>query len=127
MAIEIGGVTLNDHMIWDDQYEYANVAQNSLRTLGGNIQVYSQQLNKGQPITLLATTDQGWLTSQQVQDMQALADVAGATYTLTIGSNSFSVMFRHEDAPAFSAAQLDQIGAQAPAGYYTATIKFLTV
>ena len=127
MAIEVGGVTLNDHMIWDDKFDYSPVNQNALRTLGGNVVVFSQQLNKGKPITLLATPDQGWLTEAQVTALQALSEVAGATYTLTIGSNSFSVMFRHEDAPAFSASQLDQIGAQAPAGYYTATIKFLTV
>jgi len=127
MAIVLGGVTLSDHMVWEDEFIYASVAQSALRTLGGNIKIYSQQLNKGLPITLVAATDQGWLTKAQVQSIQALANAAGATYGLTIGSDSFSVVFRHSDPPAFEASALDQIGAQAPAGYYTATIKLLTV
>lgn len=127
MAIELGGVTLSDHMVWTDEFEYTAVAQSALRTLGGNVKVYTQQLTKGLPITLSATTDQGWLTKAQIQAVQALADAAGSTYTLTIGSDTFSVVFRHQDAPAFAAEALDQVGAQAPPGYYTATIKLMTV
>ena len=127
MAIVLGSVNLSDHMIWEDEFTYDQVAQTAKRTLGGAQIVVSQQLFEGRPITLVASEQQGWLTKQQVQDVKALADSAGAVLSLTIGPQSFQVMFRHQDAPSFLADPLDQIGAQAPAGYYTAVIKLMTI
>ena len=127
MAIELGGVTLSPHMIWQDENTYSKVDQSALRTLGGNIQIYSQQLNKGIPITLVAVEDQGWLTKTQVEAVQALSDAAGASYSLTLGSESFTVVFRHHDPPAFAAnALIPRVGTTA-GDYYTATIKLMTI
>ena len=126
--IQLGAVTLNDHMVWVDRIESTeSVAQTSKRTLGGASVVISQQLVEGTPITLEAQQTQGWLTTAQVNAVNALAKQAGAVYQLTIGIDSFSVVFRHHEPPAFSAEQLDQVGAQAPDGYYTATIRLMTV
>lgn len=129
MAITLGAVTLSDHLIWEDEIgSDESVAQTTKRTLGGNLVVISQQLSKGKPITLVASESQGWLTKAQVQAVEALAESAGAVLPLVIGARNFTVMFRHEESPAFIAEPLDQIGAQAPdTGYYTAIIKLMTV
>lgn len=128
MAIILSGVTLSDHMIWADEITSEDrVAQTFKRTLGGNPVLIHQQLFRGRPITLTATQKQGWLTKVQVQAVQALASTAGNVLSLTIGSATYSVMFRHHEPPAFTADPLDQIGAQAPAGFYTATINLITV
>jgi len=128
MAIILGGVTLNSHMIWADEMgSQQTVAQTFKRTLGGNPVVLSQQLFTSIPITLTAVIDQGWLTKAQVQAVDALARQAGAVVSLTIGAATYNVMFRHHEPPAFESEALDQVGAQAPDGYYTATIKLITV
>jgi len=129
MAIILGGVVLSNHMVWGDEISSAStVAQTAKRTLGGRLVVIYQSLSKGTPITLTATADQGWLTKPQVLAVKELAVQAGVVLTLTIGPNTYSVMFRHEDPPAFTATALDQVGALAPdTGYYTATIKLMIV
>jgi len=127
MAITLGGVSLSDQLIWQDEQDYSTVVQDTVRTLGGNLKVYSQSLSKGVPITLVAVQDQGWLTHTQVLAIRALADTAGAQYSLTLGSQSFTVMFRHHESPAFSAAPLIA-RIDAPAGdFFTCTIKLMTV
>ena len=128
MAIILDGVTLSQHMIWEDQFVDDQVAaQSTTRTLGGKLVVYSQQLNSGRPITLVAREDQGWLTKTQVEGVSALARVAGAIYLLTIGSESFNVMFRHHDPPAFSATPLIYRTNSASTDYFTAVIKLFVV
>lgn len=128
MAITLGGVELSKHMVWADEIgSDSAVAQTIKRTLGGTLTVITQQLYKGTPITLTATVDQGWLTKDQVLAVQDLADLAGSVVSLTIGADTYNVMFRHEEPPAFIATALNQVGAQAPAGYYTATIKLMIV
>ena len=128
MAIILSGVTLSPDMIWEDEIgSQEAVAQTNKRTLGGASIIQFQQLFEGRPITLTADQGQGWLTKQQVLDVQDLARQAGNVLSLTIGASTYPVMFRHEDAPAFEATALNQIGAQAPDGYYTATIKLITI
>lgn len=128
MAIVLGGVVLSDHMIWEDEItSSSSVAQVVKRTLAGTLLVQEQQLSGGVPITLSATDKQGWLTKVQVVAIKGLAEQAGLLIPLTIGSNTYTVVFRHTEDPAFYAEPLDQIGAQAPAGYYTAVIKLMTI
>lgn len=127
MAIILGGVTLPPGLVWEDENTYSKVAQSEIRTLGGNVLVYSQQLFEGIPITLTSLQDQGWFTKQQVLDVQALADVAGATYALEIGLQNFQVMFRHQEAPAFNASALIPRVETTLNDYYTATIKLMTI
>lgn len=127
MAIILGGVTLSPHMLWVDENDYSTVDQSAVRTLGGNVLVYAQQLSKGIPITLRGVEDTGWLLKPQVVAVQALADAAGASYALTLGSKSFTVVFRHHEPPAFEANALIPRVETTDSDYYTATIKLMTI
>ena len=100
MSIDLAGVVITTGMIWADQYAYSPVAQLTRRTLGGVQVVTYGVLSEGTPITLSSQPDQGWLLKTQVDALKVLADVAGAVYPLTIGSDTFQVMFRHEEPPA---------------------------
>ena len=95
---------------------------------------FRQQVFNGRPITLVAGQDFGWLTVDQVDAVQALADQETGVFPLMIGSDVFSVQFRHQDPPAFEAesllGDLDETSGPAddPATtFYTATIKLETV
>ena len=127
MGITLNGVTLNDQMHWTDEWTYTQVAQESARTLGGRLKIYSQALTKGRPITLEAVDDQGWLTKTQVSSIQGLAEVAGATYVLVIDAQTFQVAFRHEDGVAFQAnALVPRINSETT-DYFTCIINLVTV
>lgn len=114
-------------MIWGDRETSQVVAQKVKRTLAGGLVVFAQQLTAGEEITLAATDEQGWLTKDQVDQVMGLAVVPGAQYPLQVGAEFFTVMFRHEDPPAFEASPLIERLNPDAGDYYTASLKLITV
>lgn len=125
-AIILGGVTLNKSMVWLERQASNKVAQSVRYTIGGRAVVFSNGIVNGHQITLQATEEYGWLTKTQVDAIMALAAVPGAVYTLTFGSEVYSVMFRHEEPPAVSMeAFVPRIGHDS-GDYFFGTIKLLS-
>ena len=127
MAITLGGITLNPNMIWAERYAYAPVAQEVQMTLGGTPIVYSRGLKAGIPITLVAIQDQGWLEKTVVDAVQLTANVVGATYTLTIGTDTWQVMFRHQDHPAVEMTPLLTRAVPLAGDYFIGQIKLMSI
>lgn len=100
MAISLGGVQLSKHMVWENQYKNTSVKQDVKVTLGGNVAVYAQNVSKGELIKLTGY-ESGWLTRAMVQQLQVLANEAGAVMALELGSYSFDVIFAHHLGNAF--------------------------
>lgn len=80
----LGGVDLNNNLIWEDRWAYATADHTTTRTLGGKVVVFSAGLAAGRPITLIAREDQGWLTLEQVEAVYGIAQTPGATYPLQL-------------------------------------------
>ncbi|MBF0309806.1 MAG: hypothetical protein HQL56_09785 [Magnetococcales bacterium] len=98
----LSDLILPDSLQWTDQYDWSPVAQEVGRTLGGTLVTWSQGLQKGRPITLEAEDNTTWLTIEQVQVLQVMAAQPGAVFVLTWGTESWPVIFRHQDPPAIS-------------------------
>ena len=98
--ITLGGYALNSNIIWTDRDSWSPIVQTVKRTLGGKIVVASSPLEKGRPITLTATQDQGWITLPQRNILKQMAEIPGAIFVLVIDDETFNVMFRHEEPPA---------------------------
>ncbi len=126
-TITLGGVALNGAMTISDRDDSQAVAQSIKRTLAGNLKVFFASLTKGRQITLTADEEQGWITGSMVASLRAMADSAGSSYSLVINGVATSVIFRHNEPPAFSASPLVFRNNQQPGDYYTCTIKLLTV
>lgn len=127
MSITLDAVTITTGMVWSDKNKYAPVAQSVRRTLGGTAVIEFGTLNKGTPVTLSSLEDQGWITKLQLDALQALADAAGGVYTLTIGAESYQVMFRHEEPPAMDFTPLIPRTIPLDDDWFVGTIKLLTV
>jgi len=126
-SIILGGVTLSPHLLWVDEFAFQPVVQSVKRTLGGGFIAYTGGLVGGRPITLASEDDQGWLPRTQVDALQAMADIPGNVMQLLIGIQTFSVIFRHEEPPAFRAEPLI-FRVDAPAGdYFLVNIKLARV
>lgn len=123
----LGGVTLNQNIVWADKYSWSPVVQSQKRTLGGKLITVSAGVQKGRPITLTSLADQGWFTVAEVDAVQVLADAVGAVYSLVIGAETFNVMFMHDSPPAFQATPLIQRAVPDPDDYFLATIRLITV
>lgn len=100
-TVSLGGVTLNKHMVWSDQYNWTPIRQSYIETLGGGIGVHSETVLGGRPITLEGQTS-GWLTRSMVEQLEVLAQTESGVFQLVIGSFIANVMFSHHDGLAFS-------------------------
>lgn len=101
MTIQIDTVTLPDLVI-DGEFEFTGVRAEVAHSLGGTPIVWEDSI-QGKPLDLVGTRDEGWIDRTTLLALQALAGVAGATYTLTYESDTYNVRFRHEDVPAIEA------------------------
>jgi len=127
MTISLGGIALDDSIIWEDRHLTQSVEQVVRRVLGGSPVIRAGALGGGVPITLVATQNYGWLSRAQATAVLALADTPGSVVSLVYGAEVFEVVFRHNDAPAVDLQPL--LARQAPLStdHYIGRIKLLTV
>jgi hypothetical protein len=126
VAIILGGVTLSDHLQWVDEFTTSQVRQAKTESLGGSPVFYSGLVTGGRPITLVATGETGWLTRDQVESLKSISEIHGQEYTLTLGSQTFTVLFRHEEGGGFNAEPLSFILDAPSDKYFTANIQLIT-
>jgi len=123
----LGGVALPESLQWPDQFSESNVQQTTKRTLGGGLVVFSEQITAGRNITLEATQKQGWLTKTMVDAIRSLSNSAGSVYTLTTPNGNYSVMFRHNEPPAFESTPLLSKQVFNADDFFVGVIKLITV
>lgn len=125
--ITLSDVVLNGGLIWRDRWGSQLVEQRVIRTLGGLPVFYHASLHRAVSVTLESAPDQGWQTRETVEKLYDLASVAGAQYLLDFGPVQFSVMFRHNDAPAFDATPMIPRTLAEPGDYFSISLKLITV
>ncbi len=126
-TVVLNGITIDTGLIWEDRLRYAPVEQVFRRTLGGTPVIDYGSLSEGRPVTLRSLQDQGWVTKTQVDAIQALADTPGGVYSLTVGSETFPVKFRHNEPPAVEFEQIIPRTEAVAGDWYLASIKLVTV
>lgn len=127
MPLILGTVTLSDDMQWIDRAQRLQVAQTDARTVAGNLVSWQQGLVLGRPITLEANESMGWITYKEVLELEVLAAVAGATYSLQIEAVFYIVQFRNVDPPAVDFVPLISRLNIAPEDYMRGQIKLTQV
>ena len=125
--IILDGISLPVDLLWSDEWAASTVAQTVRRTLDGGLVVFYGELRAGLPITLESQPDAGWLTRTQVEAIALRAASPGGLYTLNLRGQTWQVMFRHQDAPAFEARPLVPVANPQAGDFYLATLKLMTV
>jgi hypothetical protein len=126
-VITIAGVVLPKRIPWVDQFSFSPATHAARRTLGGKLVLHTSPLHGGRPITLSTQEDQGWVPYSQVLQLQALSEAVDTVYNLQIGSETFEVVFRHSEPPAFEATPLIPRTVPSADDWFKVTMKFLTV
>ena len=125
--ITLDGITLPAGLLWSDEFAVTRVAQTVRRTLDGSVVVFYGELRAGLPITLESEPDAGWLTRAQIEALALRASSPGGVYPLVLRGQTWTVMFRHQDAPAFEAKPLVSVANPQAGDFYIATLKLMTV
>lgn len=102
------------------------MGQGAARRLDGGMVVWVRAQSGGRPITLEASEDH-WLTRAQADALRVLAAAPGASYALSLRGESYTVVFRHHDAPALDLAPLVDYADTEAADPYTGVIKLMTL
>ncbi|MBF0602134.1 MAG: hypothetical protein HQL07_00405 [Nitrospirae bacterium] len=118
----LGDLLLPDAMEWKNRYEWAPVAQETGRTLGGNLMVWHSPMTGGRPIDLAAEGEVCWLSTDHVSALYAMSTQPGAVFDLEWDGETFQVMFRHQDSPAMEANPI-----LPHSGWYNGSIKLMQV
>lgn len=124
--ITLNGIALSDELLWSDEFEEKGIAQTIKTTLSGGVVVYSAKSNS-RNITLESLSDQGWMIRDDVLQLQLIASQTNGVFTLSLRGVDYSVMFRHNEAPAFKATPVLHVASPSGGTYYTVSIKLLTV
>ena len=125
--ITLDGIALPAGLLWSDEFAVTRVAQTVRRTLDGSVVVFYGELRAGLPITLESEPDAGWLTRTQIEALALRASSPGGIYPLVLRGQTWTVMFRHQDAPAFEAKPLVSVANPQAGDFYIATLKLMTV
>lgn len=119
-------IQLGASLIWIDEFQHNQVAQEQDRTLTGALVVQEGQKHFGRPITLA----EGWLPRSAVDDLYAKEAAASVPMSLTLDDGrDFSVLFDRTRGPAVEATpvQFYTKASQSPSWRYQITIRLITV
>ena len=96
MTTSIGGVTLDNDLIWKNRHSYKDLTAVAYSAIDGTEIVMEAARGRHFPITLEATEKTGWLKGGVVKSLRELSSVKGAIYTLDINGEEYEVRFRNE-------------------------------
>lgn len=102
----LGALPLPRGLLWEERHQFTGVLQEVRQTLGGRSHVYSRAGWGPMPITLSSLDDQGWATVATIQALEAMARDPNGSYTLQLGTQTFTVSFRHYEPPVITSKLL---------------------
>ncbi len=125
--IALDDILLPAGLLWTDEFSSNRVAQSMRRTLDGSMVVFHSPLQAGLPITLESEADAGWATRAQVEALANRAASPGGIFVLLLRGQTYRVMFRHHEPPAFDARPLINVANPQADDRYLVTLKLMTV
>ncbi|MBS0354017.1 MAG: hypothetical protein JSR83_08975 [Proteobacteria bacterium] len=120
-------VILPNDLLRTDEYSWSPIRQSQSFTLGGALWVDESIALVGEPITLAAGDDYGFMTRGEFSQLRALASQSEKTWTLTYRGIAYDVIWRHSDAPALSARDLIDYADPLPTDIVIPTLKFTRI
>jgi len=116
----------DDGWRWIDEFDWLPVTQNLTRSLTGAAIVQVSTITGARPITLSAGKNgQSWLTASQVEQLAVWACIPGKQLNLSLRGATRSVLFRHQDKPAFIADPVIDFADYEPDDNFAVTLKFM--
>lgn len=125
--MQLDSLELDDQFEWIDEFDWSAVAQESERSLGGQLLVQGGQKVYGRPITL-ASNGGVWTELQTVRALEVLRDQFGRVMPLQLpDGREFSVIFNHEAGPPLQCTSIERQVNPAATALYEITIRLITV
>lgn len=125
--ISLGGISLNPSLQWVNRDESLSIAQSVRYTRGGGARVYQQKLLVGRPIVLEANEETGWFSNQMRVDLLSLAEEVGQVYDFVYFTETYRVIFRHDEPPAVAFEKIIYRQVPDSTDYFMGRVSLITV
>lgn len=129
-------IILPSDLTWENEFDWSSVVGSTERTLGGTQVIWTNPIQKGRPIDLVASENKGWIPRSTVELLySALSIMTPMELVLTYSDISmpgnpftYNVAFRYHDPPPVEVRPLITSRVEFDdTDYYTGTIKLMEV
>lgn len=132
MTIELsdGATTVNLHpdTFWSDESSWHPVEQALQRTITGALVVSVAARVAGRPITLQSIDENSaWIQRPAVELLRNWAAVPGKVLNLSLNGQTFEVIFRHHEPPAFDATHVKFQREAESSDWFTVALRLMTI
>lgn len=137
LAVGATVVTLPPDLYWSDELSWHPVQQNVARSVEGSLIIDVAAIPAGQvttsskagrPISLQPIEDNSaWITRGTYEQLLTWAATPGQQMVLTLRGSVYTVMWRHQDAPALSATPIWHYSDTDSGDFYVARLNFMVV
>ncbi len=122
-------INLNEHFVWEDEYQYSNLAQQQSRLITGALLIENSIKQSGRPITLsLKKTPQGLEGGANREDVEELLKWSEKYFSesllLSINNRLFEVVWRAHDGLPVEADNVMRISNPTPETYVELILRF---
>lgn len=127
LADDTTTITLHKDLLWVDETTFNPVRQTAERTITGAMVVQVGEMLAGRPITLEPEDDRSAPHTRAVVDqLRNWAAVPGKEMVLTLGGQTYDVIFRHQDV-GFEARKWIHYDNVLPGDIYLVTVRLMTI
>lgn len=132
ITLQYGADTLplDPDLYWIDENQYSPVEQSVDVGLNGAliVQADGDAYRPGRPITLQPEDEfSAWMIRADLDQLNAWAAIADASFVLTLRGVARNVKFRHQDKPAVDGKPVVHFSDVQPGDFYLVTLKFMEV
>ena len=121
-------VTLDPDLKWADELSWHPVQQSVEPSTTGALIIDIGTWLAGRSITLEPEDESSaWMTRAEMEQLQAWAAIPGQQMTLLLRGVVHTVLWRHNEPPAFSAEPVVHYSDKQPEDFYLPRFKFLKV
>lgn len=122
-------LTLSHDLLWTDEHAWSPVVQEAEYTLTGALLIETATRQAGRPITLEPPDDSmAWHMRSIVDTLRAWAAEPGQQFLLTLDDGrSFTVIFRHQDAPAIESTPVRGFPTFDADDWWRVSLKFMEI
>lgn len=123
--MKIGGITLDNDLVWSDEFNFTQGVGLAERTLYGNLIVQTGRITGGRPLTLVGNENHGWQKRSTVIALQALVNAnPGSSFIVVLpDSSEVLAMFRNEEPPVIEFSPVTVATAPTTDFWYYGTLK----
>ena len=120
-------VTLPDDLLWSDEFDTSQVAQDRKRTITGALVIFEDTKIKGRSLKLESDDDSGWITRADLLALRSLCELEDTDCELIYRSITYKVRFDRSNGSGIKAVPVVDCSDPSNDAKYALSLSLITV